>query len=94
MATEAHERGRHQRAPDDLRAAIVYDFDGTLSPGSMQEHSFLPELGYSDVSRFWKEARAEAEAQDGDGILTYMQLMLEKSDRPITRDDLRRHGAS
>ena len=25
--------------------AIAYDFDGTLSPGSMQEHSFIPEIG-------------------------------------------------
>lgn len=74
-------------------AAIVYDFDGTLSPGSMQEHSFLPDLGYSEVSKFWDEAGAEAKAQDADAILTYMQLMLEKSAQPFTRDDLRRHGA-
>ena len=25
--------------------AIVYDFDGTLAPGNMQEHQFLPDIG-------------------------------------------------
>ena len=75
-------------------AAIVYDFDGTLSPGSMQEHSFIPELGYENVSQFWAEASAEAEDQDADRILTYMQLMLAKSGKPFSRDDLRWHGES
>ena len=27
-----------------LKIAIAYDFDGTLSPGNMQEHSFIPKL--------------------------------------------------
>ena len=64
-------------------AAIVYDFDGTLSPGSMQEHSFIPELGYDNVSQFWADVSAEAQVQDGDRILTYMQLMLAKSMKPF-----------
>ena len=29
-------------------AAIVYDFDGTLSPGSMQEHTYIRQIGYSN----------------------------------------------
>ena len=24
---------------------IAYDFDGTLAPGNMQEHQFLPDIG-------------------------------------------------
>jgi hypothetical protein len=28
-----------------LRAAIVYDFDGTLAPHNLPEHSFLPAVG-------------------------------------------------
>ena len=75
-------------------AAIIYDFDGTLSPGSMQEHSFIPELGYADVERFWSEVKVEAERQDADPILTYMQLMLAKSPTPFSRSDLARHGAA
>jgi len=27
------------------RIAIAYDFDGTLAPGNMQQHSFIPKLG-------------------------------------------------
>jgi hypothetical protein len=76
-----------------ITVAIVYDFDGTLAPGSMQEHSFIPELGYSDPQVFWDEVRAEAQRQDGDGILTYMQMMLQKSSTPVTRAHLMKHGA-
>ena len=32
--------------------AIAYDFDGTLAPGNMQEHVFLPKLGV-DPASFW-----------------------------------------
>lgn len=77
----------------DSTVAIVYDFDGTLAPGSMQEHSFIPELGYSDPQVFWAEAKAEAERQDADGILTYMRLMLQRSATPFSRADLAKHGA-
>lgn len=77
-----------------VSAAIIYDFDGTLSPGSMQEHSFIPGLGYSDVQAFWSEVRVEAQRHDADPILTYMQLMLAKSAEPFSRQDLAKHGAS
>ena len=32
--------------------AIAYDFDGTLSPGNMQEYDFIPKLGMTPA-RFW-----------------------------------------
>ena len=28
--------------------AMIYDFDGTLAPGNMQEYDFLKEIGISD----------------------------------------------
>ena len=34
--------------------AICYDFDGTLAPGNMQEHNFLPALGIG-AAEFWTE---------------------------------------
>ncbi|MEJ2594425.1 MAG: HAD family hydrolase [bacterium] len=74
--------------------AIAYDFDGTLAPGNMQEHSFIPELGL-DKSEFWAESDSIARDHDADQILTYMQLMLEKAKGkgiPITRDALSEHG--
>lgn len=61
-----------------ITLAIAYDFDGTLAPGNMQEHSFLPKLGIAKEA-FWAEANAIAEANDMDGILAYMQLMLQKA---------------
>jgi phosphoserine phosphatase len=76
------------------RTAIVYDFDGTLARGNIQEHSFLPELGV-DSSAFWKEVKAAAKKHDADEILLYMWRMLElarRKNKPITDALLRRHG--
>ncbi|MGI6856392.1 haloacid dehalogenase-like hydrolase [Mesorhizobium sp. 1B3] len=75
------------------KAAIVYDFDGTLSPGSMQQHSYLPEIGYDNPVDFWNEVKSETRSQDADEILVYMQMMINKSRDPVTRERLRFHGA-
>src|SRR5687767_5952445 len=78
-------------------AVFAYDFDGTLAPGNMQEHAFIPEeLGLAHAD-FWAEARALSEAQRGDPILAYMHLMLEKAREKGLELDLeswRRRGAS
>jgi len=58
--------------------AICYDFDGTLSPGNMQEYDFFPQLGIKPGD-FWKEAKERAKKQHGDSILAYMCLMIEKA---------------
>ena len=75
--------------------AILYDFDGTLSPKYMQEYDFIPALGIAPAE-FWKESQALAKAQNGDPILAYMRLMLKKADEKgvsITRDSFKRFGA-
>jgi len=75
--------------------AIAYDFDGTLAPGNMQEHVFLPKLGLNAAS-FWARANALAEEQQGDPILTYMHRMLGEAanaDIPMRREDWAAHGA-
>lgn len=67
--------------------AIAYDFDGTLAPGNMQEHSFIPKLGINN-KEFWQEANDRAKEHDMDEILAYMQLMLQKADEkeiPVTK---------
>ncbi|MFP4366556.1 MAG: HAD family hydrolase [Bacteroidales bacterium] len=77
-----------------IKAAIAYDFDGTLAPGNMQEHSFIPKLGIPKET-FWLEANQIARENDMDGILSYMQLMLQKSNEkgiPIRREDFIRYG--
>lgn len=79
---------------EQYRIAIAYDFDGTLVPGNMQEHSFIPKLGI-DKAAFWQEADALARKNDGDPILTYMKLMLAKADQmdiPITRQAFEDYG--
>jgi hypothetical protein len=48
--------------------AIAYDFDGTLSPGSMQEHSFIPEVG-EEKEAFWARVNGEAARLGADNIL-------------------------
>ena len=40
---------------DKKTIALVYDFDGTLSPRPMQDYAFLPKIG-EDAAAFWKES--------------------------------------
>jgi phosphoserine phosphatase len=83
------------RGSKPLRAAIVYDFDGTLARGNLQEHSFIPDLGI-DHDVFWKDVRRLAKAANADEILVYMQQMIErarKAGKAVTREKLRAHGA-
>ncbi len=56
--------------------ALIYDFDGTLAPGNMQEYDFIPAVGKSN-KEFWTEANSLAEEQDADMVLTYMALMIQ-----------------
>lgn len=60
--------------------AICYDFDGTLSPGNMQEYGFFPGLSKEDRRNFWKQSAKLAKDNRANHILTYMQLMLEKAE--------------
>jgi phosphoserine phosphatase len=79
-----------------IRVALVYDFDGTLAPRNLPEHSFLPSVGVTDVEGFWEACRREAERHDSDQVLTYMRMLLTAAERAgtaVTRDLLRRHGA-
>jgi 2-hydroxy-3-keto-5-methylthiopentenyl-1-phosphate phosphatase len=78
------------------KLAIAYDFDGTLAPGNMQEHSFIPKLGIDNIE-FWKKANAFSQKHDMDHILAYMQFMLQKAREkniPITRNAFLDHGKS
>jgi haloacid dehalogenase-like hydrolase len=70
--------------------AIVYDFDGTLSPQPMQEYTVLPKIGI-EPEAFWKRVHDEALETGSDPMLVYMRLMMEalyKHDKiRITRED-------
>ena len=58
--------------------ALIYDFDGTLAPGNMQEYDFIPAVGKSN-KEFWTEANSLAEEQDADMVLTYMARMIQSA---------------
>ena len=71
------------------KVAIMYDFDKTLSPRDMQEFSFIPSLGI-EPRQFWEEVDRLSSAQNMDGILTYLYMMLNKANlvgQPIRRSD-------
>ena len=74
--------------------ALVYDFDGTLSPRPMQDYAFLPQIG-QDASAFWKESNRLAKEQGADSLITYMHLLYKKAKEAgvrIDRDDLVAQG--
>lgn len=82
--------------PDFLQntIAMVYDFDGTLSPKPMQEYTVLPEIGI-EPNDFWHEVNTKFREERGESMLTYMRLLLEKADEkriPVGRDDFASMG--
>ena len=76
--------------------ALVYDFDGTLSPGNMQEFGFIQAIG-KKPQEFWQESDDIAVGQDASNILSYMKLMFDEAHKAgikLRREDFRRFGAS
>ena len=63
---------------DKKTIALVYDFDGTLSPRPMQDYAFLPQIGI-DPEEFWKESNDIARREGADGLITYMHLLYKLS---------------
>ena len=66
--------------------ALIYDFDGTLSPLNMQECGFIQSLGMS-VSEFWTHANRMADDEDASSILCYMKYMLDCADAEYTHEE-------
>jgi len=56
--------------------ALVYDFDGTLSPQPMQEYTVLPKIGVKPAE-FWKRVNREARETESDPMLVYMRHIIE-----------------
>lgn len=76
------------------KIALVYDFDGTLARGNMQENSFLPSI-HMDKNTFWNEVNDITEKQKLDNVSVYMDLMLKKAsedNQRISKADLKKHG--
>ena len=62
----------------EYTVALIYDFDGTLAPGNMQEYDFIPAVGKSN-KEFWTDANVLAETQDADPVLAYMARMIQEA---------------
>jgi phosphoserine phosphatase len=67
--------------------ALVYDFDGTLSPQPMQEYTVLPKIGV-EPAQFWAMVNREARDTESDPMLVYMRHILEALER--VRVDVKR----
>ena len=58
--------------------ALIYDFDGTLSPGNMQEFGFIQAVG-STPEQFWRMSDSIAIGYDASNVLAYMKLMFDEA---------------
>ncbi len=79
-----------------ITVAIVYDFDGTLAAGNMQEYDFIPAVGKS-TDQFWGEANKLAVENDADSVLCYMERMLSSAREAgiaLTAEYLRQLGGN
>ncbi len=68
--------------------ALIYDFDGTLSPGNMQEFGFIQAIGQTPAE-FWSKSNQVPEGQEVSSILSYMKLMIDEARKKgisLTRD--------
>ena len=55
--------------------ALVYDFDGTLTPKTMQEYTVIPRLKLNS-RKFWKSILDEAKTSDGEVMMIYMRRLI------------------
>lgn len=75
-------------------AALIYDFDGTLSPGNMQEFGFIQAVGKT-AEEFWKMSDGIAIRDDASNVLAYMKLMFDEAREagiPLRRENFRAFG--
>lgn len=80
---------------DSINVALVYDFDGTLAPGNMQEFGFVQAIG-KDPNEFWNRTYEMAVGNDASTILCYMYLMLQEAKAngiSLKRDNFRKFGS-
>ena len=74
--------------------ALIYDYDGTLSPGNMQEFGFIQAVGKT-AEEFWRMSDNIAIGQDASNVLSYMKLMFDEAKKngiKLRREDFLRFG--
>ena len=68
--------------------AIVYDFDGTLSPNNIQEDTIFKDYDI-DPSAFWQKAHDLVQNHSYERTLAYMMLLMNDEafkDRPLSKE--------
>lgn len=65
------------KLPKQNIIAIIYDFDGTLTPYSMQEYTVFKDLGIDKSSKFWSEVERESKENEEDIHLLWMRKIKE-----------------
>ena len=76
------------------KVALCYDFDGTLSPGNMQEYDFMKKIDMTP-EQFWSKSEKIVKDNYADSVLSYMRLMLEEAAKKkvhFTKKDFRSCG--
>jgi len=71
--------------------ALVYDFDGTLIPKTMQEYTIIPRLKL-DSDKFWSQIIKEANDTEGEIMMIYMRQLIthaESMNINITREEFK-----
>lgn len=76
--------------------ALIYDFDGTLSPKNMQEYGFINDVG-KNKEEFWLNNKLMAVKNDANEILCYMYNMINEAQYnkiPLKKETFIKYGAS
>ena len=75
--------------------ALVYDFDGTLSPEAMQHYGVLPTLEIEPTD-FWAGVKQQRQAESAEELLVYMKRMIDRADaksKRLDRVSFQKHGS-
>ncbi|WP_271882011.1 HAD family hydrolase [Phaeobacter italicus] len=76
--------------------ALIYDFDGTLSPEAMQHYGVLPSLDVAPED-FWTTVKRLRKEQNAEELLVYMREMIDIADSKkikLDRQTFNEHGDS
>ncbi len=71
--------------------ALVYDFDGTLTPKTMQEYTVFPRLKLNP-DKFWSKILTEAAETEGEIMMIYMRQLItcaESLNIKITKEEFK-----
>lgn len=72
--------------------ALVYDFDGTLSPGNMQEETIFKAYGI-DKKKFWAKSQALVHERGYEQTLAYLKLLIDDpvfKKKPLQKANLKK----